>query len=82
MTASEPRTVPRMVCGRRNFQKAWRKAGREFEEEEEEEGEGRGGNAPSAAAWRGRKGVDVVVVVGARCWGSCFLVEREEEEEV
>jgi hypothetical protein len=40
-----------MVCGRRNFQKALRKAGRELEEEEEEEEEeGKGGRAPSAAA--------------------------------
>ena len=68
-----------MVCGRRNFQKAWRKAGREgegeLEEEAAEEEEGRGGRAaPSAAAVatcrRGARGA----VVGARwCWErSCF----------
>ena len=91
VTAREPRTVPRMVCGRRNFQKAWRKAGREeaLEEEEGEEEEGRGGKeaAPSAAAAVAvgrRRGARGAVVVGARCWGkSCFLVigrKREDEE--
>jgi len=66
-----------MVWGRKNFQKAWRNAGREFGEGGEEDGEGRGGRAPSAAARRGRSGtrvvvVVVVVVVGDRCWGSYF----------
>jgi len=61
-----------MVWGRKNFQKAWRNAGREFGEGGEEDGEGRGGRAPSAAARSGRSGTRVVVVVGDRCWGSYF----------